>query len=187
MRTKHSNHNNPPYGAYAERAVLELVTPLDKLCQGWDDSELQMGRRLVRFRREQRGYKLIVSCEPIDQDRYREADAVISCIYREESDAYFVTSVDIIYLLEKIVDSHFEVEEKNRIRRNLEGLKPTTVSKTKQGFERFFQRIMDFPDPKPRNIEKDLKVFEWGMLASALEKIISKYVGAAFRFCTKFD
>jgi hypothetical protein len=118
MRTKHSNHNNPPYGAYAERAVLELVTPLDKLCQGWDDSELQMGRRLVRFRREQRGYKLIVSCEPIDQDRYREADAVISCIYREESDAYFVTSVDIIYLLEKIVDSHFEVEEKNRIRRD---------------------------------------------------------------------
>ena len=35
---------------------------------------------------------------------------------------------------------------------------------------------MEFPDPKPRNIEKDLKVFEWGLLAQALEKILSKYV-----------
>lgn len=35
---------------------------------------------------------------------------------------------------------------------------------------------MDFPDPKPRNIEKDLKVFEWNLLGQALEKILSKYV-----------
>jgi hypothetical protein len=43
-----------PYGAYAKRAVLELVTLLNKLCQGWDNSELQMGGCLTQFRREQR-------------------------------------------------------------------------------------------------------------------------------------
>ncbi|KAF8145907.1 hypothetical protein K438DRAFT_1871056 [Mycena galopus ATCC 62051] len=34
---------------------------------------------------------------------------------------------------------------------------------------------MDFPNPKPRNIEKDLKVFEWSLLGQALEKSMSKY------------
>jgi len=181
MRTKHATNVDRPCATYAERAVLDLITPLDTLCRDWDEDEIRTGRRLVRFRREQQGYRLIVSCERIDQEQYRETDTVISCIYRDEVNSYFVTSVDIIYLLEKIVDAQFEVEEKNRIRRNLEGLKPTTVSKTKPGFERFFQRIMDFPDPKPRNIEKDLKVFEWTMLGAALGKIISKYVSRIFQ------
>ena len=34
---------------------------------------------------------------------------------------------------------------------------------------------MGFPNPKPRNIEKDVKVFPWKILAHALKKIISKY------------
>jgi hypothetical protein len=34
----------------------------------------------------------------------------------------YVTSVDTIYLLESLVAVRFTVEEKNRIRRNLEGL-----------------------------------------------------------------
>jgi len=36
--------------------------------------------------------------------------------------------------------------------------------------------IMGFPNPKPRNIEKDVKVFPWEILSSALKKIIGKYV-----------
>ena len=87
-----------------------------------------------------------------------------------------VTSVDIIFLLECLVGDIFNIEEKNRIRRNLEGFRPKTVSKNKVGTEEFFQKIMDFPAPKPRNIEKDVKVFDWGVLPQALDKIISKYV-----------
>jgi len=34
---------------------------------------------------------------------------------------------------------------------------------------------MAFPTPKPRNIEKDVKVFHWKDLSSALKKIIGKY------------
>ncbi|KAJ3564331.1 hypothetical protein NP233_g8371 [Leucocoprinus birnbaumii] len=136
---------------------------------------MQAGRRLVRFSKVQDGRRLIVSCEAIRQDEYCENDSVISCIYREETDTCFVTSVDVIYLLERLTNGEFPVEEKNRIRRNLEGLRPTTVSKHKAGFGDFFQRIMEFPDPKPRNIEKDLKVFEWNLLGQALEKILSKY------------
>jgi hypothetical protein len=34
---------------------------------------------------------------------------------------------------------------------------------------------MGFPNPKPRKIEKDVKVFPWRMLTTALKKIIGKY------------
>lgn len=87
-----------------------------------------------------------------------------------------MTSVDTIFLLESIIAVGFTVEEKNRIRRNLEGFRPMTVSKAKSDSEDFFKVIMGFPNPKPRNIEKDVKVFPWKILAHALRKIVGKYV-----------
>ncbi|KAG6333849.1 hypothetical protein ID866_5237 [Astraeus odoratus] len=162
-----------------QSAVLDIMTPLDSFCYDWDESELQAGRRLVRFQRMQDRNSLMITAERISQAQYDSNDIVISCIYREETNSFCVTSVDIIHLLQRLVDAEFEVDEKNRIRRNLEGLRPTTVSKSRPGFESFFQRIMDFPDPKPRKIEKDLKVFDWKLLPQALEKIISKYVSSS--------
>ncbi|KAJ2684774.1 hypothetical protein GGH99_003942, partial [Coemansia sp. RSA 1285] len=69
-------------------------------------------------------------------------------------------------------------EEKNRIRRNLEGFRPLTVSKCKSESADFFKLIMSFPNPKPRNIEKDVKVFPWRILPLALKKIIGKYTAS---------
>ncbi|RXW13612.1 hypothetical protein EST38_g12238, partial [Candolleomyces aberdarensis] len=175
VRSKHTSLPHDHAKLIAQTPILELVTPLANICTGWTPAELAAGRRLVRFAKVQDGKKLIVSCEPIRQEEYSETDTVISCIYREEADSCYVTSVDVIYLLERLTNGEFPVEEKNRIRRNLEGLRPTTVSKHKAGFGDFFQRIMEFPDPKPRNIEKDLKVFDWNLLGQALEKILSKY------------
>ncbi|KAJ7714175.1 hypothetical protein DFH07DRAFT_863557 [Mycena maculata] len=175
MRARHHAPGEVDENLHAHTPVLEMVTPLESLCTGWDDVELKAGRCLVRFQKIQDGRRVILSCESIKQEEYRETDIVISCIFREEAQTCYVTSVDIIYLLERLTNDDFPVEEKNRIRRNLEGLRPTTVSKHKPGSEVFFQRIMDFPDPKPRNIEKDLKVFEWTLLGQALEKIMSKY------------
>jgi len=111
-------------------------------------------------------------------DDLQPTSICISCIYWEEKNECFVTSVDTIYLLEQLVAARFTVEEKNRIRRNLEGFRPLTVSKGKQDSEEFFKVIMAFPNPKPRNIEKDVKVFHWKDLSSALKKIIGKYVSS---------
>ncbi|KAK9449452.1 uncharacterized protein V1518DRAFT_259440 [Limtongia smithiae] len=104
-----------------------------------------------------------------------ESEITISCIYWREKQDYYVTSVDCLALLEKIVSCRFPVEEKNRIRRNLEGFHPETVSKGRLESEAFFKLIMSFPFPKPRNIEKDVKVFKWTILDSALRKIVQKY------------
>lgn len=157
-------------------AVLHMITPVNPVCLNWDDIERQNGRRLVRFHKVQEGCTLNVTCERIHHADYREGDAVVSCIRRDDDGSHCITSVDIINLLEKLVDEKFEVEEKNRIRRNIEGLKPTPLKKGQPALEDLYTRIMEYPDPKPRNIEKDIKVFDWNILPQALDKIISRYV-----------
>ncbi|KII92857.1 hypothetical protein PLICRDRAFT_487803 [Plicaturopsis crispa FD-325 SS-3] len=158
-----------------QKPVLDIVTPLEYFAGGWDHAELASGRRLIRVKSVLNGTRLRVTCDCIKQKDYQAEDIVISCIYNPATERCIVTSADIIYLLENLVGSEFEVEEKNRIRRNLEGLKPTTIFKNKLESKDFFQRIMAFPDPRPRKIEKDLKVFDWHVLGVALNKIMSRY------------
>jgi hypothetical protein len=146
------------------------------MAREWSEDEFETRRRLVHFRREQSGSTITTSFKPVAIDERPPHSVCISCIYWEEKQECFVTSVDTIYLLEQLVAARFTVEEKNRIRRNLEGFRPLTVSKGKPESEEFFKVIMAFPTPKPRNIEKDVKVFHWKDLASALKKIIGKYV-----------
>ncbi|ETW80617.1 hypothetical protein HETIRDRAFT_243603, partial [Heterobasidion irregulare TC 32-1] len=137
--------------------------------------ELSAGRRLVRFGRTQDANQILVSCKSIEPEDYTEGQVVASCIYRVDDGEFYITSVDIISLLQYLVQNNFSVEEKNRIRRNLEGLHPITINKTPR-FSEFFQQIMDYPAPKPRHIEKDIKVFPWSRLAEALGKVLAKYV-----------
>ncbi|KAI0321085.1 hypothetical protein OF83DRAFT_415525 [Amylostereum chailletii] len=158
-----------------ERAILEFLTPLEDAGQNLTEEEKHAGRRLVRFSRTLEGNRLRISCQVIHQEDYDDRCIAISCIYRESTGLTYFTSVDIIFLLQYFVQDSFGVEEKNRIRRNLEGFRPTTISKSRSGSEGFFQQIMEFPVPKPRNIEKDVKVFSWDTLGPALDKIIAKY------------
>lgn len=181
------NHNFNAYALYPHKAKLEIVGELDEMAAHWHwtEDELESRRRLVHFQRSQSGSTITTTFRPVSLDDRPPQSVCISCIYWEEKRECFVTSVDTIYLLESLVDARFTVEEKNRIRRNLEGFRPLTVSKGKPDSEEFFKVIMGFPVPKPRNIEKDVKVFRWKDLQSALKKIIGKYVSfvAHFLYC----
>jgi len=55
---------------------------------------------------------------------------------------------------------------------------PVTISRNKQQHEDLFKMIMGFPKPKPRNIEKDIKVFHWKILSLAIIKIVSRFVSS---------
>jgi hypothetical protein len=177
--TPHGGHPGQHFNAYAlypHKAKLEIQGDLDAMAQNWSEEEFESRRRLVHFRRSQSGSTITTTFQPVSVDDRPPNSVCISCIYWEEKQECFVTSVDTIYLLEQLVAARFTVEEKNRIRRNLEGFRPLTVSKGKSDSEEFFKVIMAFPAPKPRNIEKDVKVFHWKDLSSALKKIIGKYV-----------
>jgi hypothetical protein len=174
----HPGHHFNAYSMYPHKAKLEINGDLDAMAINWSPAEWEAQRRLVHFRRSQSGSTITTTFSPLDVDDRPPHSICISCIYWKEKNECFVTSVDTIYLLEQLVAARFTVEEKNRIRRNLEGFRPLTVSKAKADSEEFFKVIMAFPAPKPRNIEKDVKVFHWKDLTSALKKIIGKYVSA---------
>ncbi len=175
--TGNMGNDSPRVPVYlaSQGAKLEIFGDLDIMTSNWTPKEIHQKRRIVRFNRMQVGTAIRVSFEPIDVDEYDSSMTCISCIYWEELSQFYVTSVDTIHLLEKLIDSKFSVEEKNRIRRNLQGFKPLTVSKAQA--RGFFRLIMGFGTPKPRNIEKDVKVFLWHKLADALKKVISRYSG----------
>lgn len=160
---------------YPLKAALKLNGDLDSMAERWSVDEFEARRRLVHFTRHQNGSTIHADFKSISPEDRPPNSITISCIWWEEKKECFVTSVDTIFLLESLVAVRFTVEEKNRIRRNLEGFRPLTVSKSKSDSEDFFKTIMGFPNPKPRNIEKDVKVFPWKILAHALKKIISKY------------
>jgi hypothetical protein len=175
------------------RGAVRLMTALESLSADFDPQESAAGRRLVRFQRVVEAHETRVHATVVSQAAFNAAEdelntgdsIILSCIERDNGAPPCVTSVDIIQLLEMIDGRTFEVEEKNRIRRNLEGLKPTTVAKHRFGCEDFFARIMEYPKPKPRNIEKDIKVFDWTSLPAALEKIISKKVRLLLPSCVR--
>ncbi|KAF2212975.1 hypothetical protein CERZMDRAFT_40190, partial [Cercospora zeae-maydis SCOH1-5] len=174
-----------PYTVYPSntKAMLKIEGDLNKMADGWTAAEWEAGRRLVQFRRSQSGSVISATFEPVTLEDRLPNSICVSCIWWEEKQECYVTSVDTISLLESLVAVRFTVEEKNRIRRNLEGFRPATVSKTKADSEAFFKAIMAFPNPKPRNIEKDVKVFPWRILATALKKIIGKYASHPACIC----
>ncbi|KAF3482833.1 transcriptional regulator Medusa [Arthroderma uncinatum] len=164
-----------PYAMYPSKAVLKLNGDLDAMALNWKPEECEAQRRLVQFTRRQEGSTIHADFKPVAPADRVPNSICISCIQWAGKKECYVTSVDTIYLLESLVGVRFTVEEKNRIRRNLEGFRPMTVSKAKPDSEDFFKVIMGFPNPKPRNIEKDVKVFPWKILTHALKKIIGKY------------
>ncbi|KAJ9137553.1 ACON-3 protein [Pleurostoma richardsiae] len=176
-----SGYHNPWAVSYGQpqRAQLHINGDLDSMAQDWTQEEWDNRRRIVMFKRSQTGHKLTVSFRAVSVNDRPPGGIYVSCIWWAERGECFVTSVDTIHLLEQLLmtahQPRFPVEEKNRIRRNLEGFKPLTVSKAKADTEEFFKVIMGFGNPKPRNIEKDVKVFPWKILGQALKKIISKY------------
>lgn len=171
------NGSYHPMSLYTSKAVLKIHGKLSDMAMDWTQEEWDNRRRIVMFKKAQNGAVLSVSFKPVAVNERPTNSICISCIWWAEKSECYVTSVDTIHLLEQLVaaPNRFSVEEKNRIRRNLEGFHPSTVSKAKPDSEEFFKIIMAFPHPKPRNIEKDVKVFPWTALEPALKKIIGKY------------
>jgi hypothetical protein len=176
-----------PYALYPQhKASLKIEGNLADMTVSWSPDENAKQRRLVQFQRSQTGSIITATFKAITPEERQPANShsqmlTISCIWWKAKQECYVTSVDTIALLESLVAAKFTVEEKNRIRRNLEGFKPSTVSKGKHESEDFFKLIMGFPNPKPRNIEKDVKAFPWRILDNALKKIISKYVSVCVK------
>ncbi|CEG67090.1 Putative Developmental regulator medusa [Rhizopus microsporus] len=155
---------------------LKIIGDINSVMYSWTAEERDMGRRLVQFWRQKEQTNITCVFKPVLTTQLDQPmTTIVSCIYWMERNDFFITSVDLIALIESLLGINFNVDEKNRVRRNLEGFRPVTIGKSKPESANFFKLIMSYPDPKPRNIERDLKVFSWRTLPFALQKIIAKY------------
>ena len=160
-------------GVYHDPVSVELDGDLRGLGRDLTDEEIARRRRLVKFIREEQGNTIRLSFHPIREEDYSEEFFVMSCIYREDSRDTWFTSVDMMKLIEFISQKECR-DEQSRLRRNLEFLRPTTVSRMVK--PHLFHMVMEFPTPKPRTIEKSIKLFKWSSLVAGLYKVIDKYV-----------
>ncbi|KAG1249027.1 hypothetical protein G6F68_013555 [Rhizopus microsporus] len=146
----------------------------------WTEQEKKDQRRLVQFWRKQKGTNSVTAQFNIYRPKHPQdpPDFITSCIYWESRQDYYITSVDYVGLLQFVIGVVFTTEERNRVRRNLEGLVPETISKHKQDTAEFYKQIMSYPKPKPRNIEKNLKVFKWSKISEGLDKIVSRFTAS---------
>jgi hypothetical protein len=158
--------------------TVNFLGDIFSMTSDWTQDELMNSRRLVSINCIQNYNHLSLQFSPVAQDDYVTGSPVLSCIYWRRSGRFYLTSVELISLLEHLVNCKFPVEEKNRIRRNLQSIKPLTISKTNEEYHELFDLIMNFSRPKPRRIEKDVKVIYWDHLKQALAKVLSKYIVA---------
>jgi hypothetical protein len=164
-----------------ERLCLSIEGDLDLMEKDWKPSEENAGRRLVRFSRKQLGSLVELSfathapCNP-----HREKlEVVISCISLPDHEGLWVTSFDIVRLATYVLQIPLNTEMKNRARRNMASVDcktllrviPNEHSKTEA-----FTTIMEFEDPKPRSIEKSIKIYKWNVLEMCLSKILQRFV-----------
>jgi hypothetical protein len=168
-------------GTALGKASLQFINNVNDMTENWTDQEMQDGRRLVQFWGKQEGNTIVIQHKVILQQEYVEGTLVVSCLWWPERKDHFFTSVDAIALAEFLLETSFTVPAKNRARRNIAVLSPITLPKVKNDRartvnEKMFVKVMGYPPPKPRTIEKNIKVYHWKDLTSCLEKIIQKYV-----------
>lgn len=154
---------------------LHLEENLNSVINGWHEYEKSACRRILWFTRNQFDTEVQLNFKSIRSDEWIPDMVAISCILDQPTSSYYFTSIDFINLLEFIIGRKLSIEEKNRTRRNLEAFKPMTISKHSVEHVNFFWLIMSFSLPRPRNIVREIKVFPWGILQEALNKIVSKY------------
>ncbi|CCA70453.1 hypothetical protein PIIN_04391 [Serendipita indica DSM 11827] len=164
---------------------FELLGDLLDAQKNWTEAEKRAGRRLVWFKRAQLGAAVrLESAIAETAPESKSPSVVISCIqWPNEPGYFFVTSFDVIRLLEFALQTRMTTEVKNRARRNMASVTSITLPRVKllNVAETDFQNdpyslVMSFESPKPRSIEKSLKVFEWGNLEQCMYKVLSRFV-----------
>ncbi|KAI3567854.1 hypothetical protein IWW34DRAFT_796817 [Fusarium oxysporum f. sp. albedinis] len=150
------------------KLVLEVLDWRKSMTENWTTEEQANSRRIVLFHRIQTYSQVKAICQPVSIKERIINYICISCIWWAEKGECYVTSVDIIRLLEQLIvpSNCFSVKEKNLIH----------FHKTKPDTQEFFKIIMGFSDPKALSTGEDVKVFPWENLDSALENIIRSYM-----------
>jgi hypothetical protein len=152
----------------------------------WNNTEISRKRRLVAFTCHTDNAKFTAhfTAQPIPHLGLATAAAkVVSCIYvppeaSQMPNTCIITSYDFINLISWMLRKPvwFTVDERNRVRRNLEIFNPQTLHKEgAYDVWDLFKQVTGYQYPKPWNIQKDFKVFDWSLIEAMMKEISKKY------------
>ncbi|CAO3673242.1 unnamed protein product [Rhizopus stolonifer] len=151
----------------------------------WTVDEKLAGRRVVRFSAEVMGFnsedsvkRIMVDCEPVldfHSRQYRWNECYISCIRTTYLEDFHITSSDIIRLLECIMSTKFSQEQKTRMRRNIQSLRPIPI--TRHTHESLFKTITAFTNPVALHTKKEINIFLWSSVQHAILKLSNRFTG----------
>jgi hypothetical protein len=151
------------------------------MTQSWSQEEYKVRRRVVQFFKNGEKKRIKATFKAIDPVERPKNGIFVSCVYWYDKiahcDKWYFTSTDYLNLFESLIGIRLTSDEKNRIRRNLEEYKPITVGKNKNNSDEIYKDLMAYSFAKPRNAEKDIKIYEWKYLIHAVEKMVNKYSG----------
>ncbi|BEI83626.1 hypothetical protein CcaverHIS002_0402300 [Cutaneotrichosporon cavernicola] len=154
----------------------------------WSPQETQARRRIIQFTAvrsfiEQDPQAHVISAlvpqvainwSAISQQEWQgnRGDTFAMSVMLFEGKA-LITSVDIIGSAECFFGTHFCTNEKNRIRRGFESSGPNTLHKDDGAM---YSLLRSLVNPKPRNIDKSVKVFLATSFRTLIDKICSNYI-----------
>ncbi|KAG7403784.1 hypothetical protein Forpe1208_v016157 [Fusarium oxysporum f. sp. rapae] len=171
------NSNGPHFSPSPVQAILKIVGKLESMAEEWTPQERGNCRRIVLFHKTQKGATVNATCQSVSVNEIPSGSICISCIWWAEKGECYVTSVDIVYLLGQLIvgPKLFDRQERERVRCNLDTFESQTIRKINPDTKKFFNIIMGFSDPKPRNLERDIKLFPWRILGDALKEVFRLY------------
>ncbi|KAB8228048.1 uncharacterized protein BDW43DRAFT_316255 [Aspergillus alliaceus] len=159
----------------SDSSLLYMKSAVMDMAFNWTREETAQRRRIVYFIRDQENRQFIdISFSPPFY-QLTEVDYICtSCIYWPGREDRFITSSDIIQLLQWLLQTRILQLQRCRIRRNLDRFQPHFISKSDPESFEFTRMVRGFRNPRAVAIRKDMKVFPWRMLQSAITTILNK-------------
>ncbi|KAI9442524.1 hypothetical protein H4582DRAFT_2073071 [Lactarius indigo] len=134
--------------------------PYDKVLLDFEAEPADLGKNLSSEEKRRRRRLIQFYCEQVREHDTLYPPPLSEKMSTRNDKALSSPASGVRTLLEYLVQDRFLADERSRVRRNVEHLRPITVSKTRMS--KLFSTIMNLPSPKPRNIEKDCQGLQVG-------------------------
>ena len=158
------------------RSILYLNFAMTELSYTFTLEELTQRRRIIYFFRRPESRELIeASVSSTSHIRQGICSMCVSCIYWPGKEDMYITSSDMVDLLEWLVQAPMTHLQRCRTRRSLDSFQPILISKSDPKSFQFARMIRGFRNPKALALRKDSKVFPWRVLQSAITTILRRY------------
>jgi hypothetical protein len=155
--------------SYVDTMVLNIRGDLNRMAKSWTDSEKKSRRRIVQFWRQQKDTLVESRFHHIQERAIPLNSMCISCIWSEDYEEYFVTLVEVLYLVEFFLSMQFTWEEKKTLRGRLSSPDLLTVSWGNRDTRGLYEQIMEYTIIKPVEFHSKFQVLRWTDLPFTFE------------------